>query len=185
MWYRWPLDRCTEDHVLPFLEDHLNTFVGAGTDAWLFPGQGDLQIHAVSLDRKWREARIAIGKPEVRFHDLRHSGLTLTASAGATITELMKRGGHSSPAASLRYQHASQQGDRDLADRLAVIAGGPTTGTPGEMGHAGARRHQKPLAQRIPLHQKSLMVSVFRSCRSSRIWKLQTTKPQFSHQFGR
>jgi hypothetical protein len=34
----------------------------------------------------------------------------------------MKRGGHSSPAAALRYQHATAERDRDLASALAAMA---------------------------------------------------------------
>ena len=41
--------------------------------------------------------------PGFRFHDLRHTGQTLAASAGATLKDLMKRLGHASPAAAQRY----------------------------------------------------------------------------------
>ena len=60
-------------------------------------------------------ARRAVGRTDLRLHDLRHSGLTWTASLGATAAELMHRGGHS-PAAALRYQHAPQDRDAVLAD---------------------------------------------------------------------
>ena len=39
-----------------------------------------------------------------------------------TSPKIMKRGGHSSPAAALRYQHATMDRDRDPAGRLAALA---------------------------------------------------------------
>jgi integrase len=58
----------------------------------------------------------------VHFHDLRHAGLTLTAQAGATLDEVMRRAGHSSAAAALRYQHAADRRDTVIASRLSVLA---------------------------------------------------------------
>jgi hypothetical protein len=49
-------------------------------------------------------------------------GLTWAASAGATTAELMHRGGHASPTAALRYQHATEDRDRALADAMARLA---------------------------------------------------------------
>jgi hypothetical protein len=45
------------------------------------------------------------GRPDLRFHDLRHTGQTLAAAAGANLRELMARAGQSSPGAALRYLH--------------------------------------------------------------------------------
>jgi integrase len=56
--------------------------------------------------------------PAVRVHELRHTGATLAAQAGATTKELMSRFGHSSSAAALGYQHATQGRDRELARAL-------------------------------------------------------------------
>lgn len=70
--------------------------------------------------RAWGKAR---NQAEVTctFHDLRHVAGTLNAAAGATIKEAMARLGHSSPEAALRYQHALQERDGEIAsavDRL-------------------------------------------------------------------
>lgn len=54
----------------------------------------------------------------LRFHDLRHTGLTLAGEAGATLAELMARAGHSDVGAAMVYQHASLERDRALAARL-------------------------------------------------------------------
>ncbi|MBF6557112.1 MAG: tyrosine-type recombinase/integrase [Acidimicrobiales bacterium] len=63
-----------------------------------------------------------MGIRELRFHDLRHSGLTWSAATGASIAELMRRAGHASQTAAMRYQHATDDRDRVLAHALADLA---------------------------------------------------------------
>ena len=46
----------------------------------------------------------------------------LAALTGATLAELMARLGHSTPAAAMRYQHAAQGGDQEIAAKLSKIA---------------------------------------------------------------
>jgi len=70
----------------------------------------------------WKFARMKAGLPDAHFHDLRHAGLTLSAQAGATLAEVMRRAGHSSAAAALRYQHAADQRDAEIAARLSALA---------------------------------------------------------------
>jgi lambda repressor-like predicted transcriptional regulator len=48
--------------------------------------------------------------------------LTLAAATGATTVELMHRAGHSSSVAAMRYQHATKDRDRIIADALGAIA---------------------------------------------------------------
>lgn len=74
--------------------------------------------------RVYYPARQAAGRPDLRWHDLIHTGADLAAQTGATLAELMGRLGHSSPAASLRYQHAAQGRDAEIARRLSAIAQG-------------------------------------------------------------
>ena len=75
-----------------------------------------------SLYRVWYPAREAAGRPDLRFHDLRHTGATLAAATGATLADLMQRLGHSTPAAALRYQHAAADRDRAIAEALSGFA---------------------------------------------------------------
>ena len=44
---------------------------------------------------------------DLHLHDIRHYANLIAASAGASTKELMSRLGHASPAAPLRYQHAT------------------------------------------------------------------------------
>jgi integrase len=62
-----------------------------------------------------------VGRPDLRFHDLRHSGAVLAALTGASLAELMGRLGHSSVAAALRYQHAVDGRDREIAALLSKL----------------------------------------------------------------
>lgn len=74
------------------------------------------------LAQAWSKARLSVGRLDLHLHDLRHSGLTWSAATGATTAELMHRAGHASAAAALRYQHATEDRDRVLADALAGLA---------------------------------------------------------------
>ena len=69
-------------------------------------------------------ARAIAGRPDLRFHDLRHSGAVLAAATGATLAELMARLGHSTPQAALRYQHTAADRDQAIAEALSRIAQG-------------------------------------------------------------
>lgn len=112
-------------NVIDELERHLDT-VGPEADAWLFEGGQDPN-GVLNLERAWHRARAAIGRPDLHLHDLRHSGLTWSAAIGATTAELMHRAGHASSAASLRYQHATKDRDRAIADALADLKTGKVT----------------------------------------------------------
>jgi hypothetical protein len=52
---------------------------------------------------------------------LRGSGATWAAQAGATIAELMARLGHTTATVAMRYQHATRERDRPIADRLGAL----------------------------------------------------------------
>jgi integrase len=110
--------------VVDVLRDHLDRFTGPSPNSWLFSGEGDNPASPRTLDRAWDTARRATGREDLRFYDLRHTGLTWSAGLGATTAELMHRAGHKSPAAALRYQHATQDRDAVLADALGALATG-------------------------------------------------------------
>ena len=55
------------------------------------------------------------------FHDLRHTGGTLTATTGATAKEVMARLGHSSPRAAMIYQHATRDRGKTIARSLGKL----------------------------------------------------------------
>jgi len=117
-------DVAVPPHLLPALRDHLVNHVGMGTDSLLFPAEGDPRTHLQpsTLYRHFYAAREAAGRPDLRFHDLRHTGAVLAAQSGATLSELMGRLGHTSAAAALRYQHTAEGRDRALAEKMSRLA---------------------------------------------------------------
>lgn len=112
-------------HILAPLLVHLEKWAAPGSDGLLFPAveSGEHMKHG-ALYKVFRRARKAAGRPDLRWHDLRHTGATLAAQAGATLAELMNRLGHSSVNAALIYQHAAAGRDAEIARRLSAIAEG-------------------------------------------------------------
>jgi integrase len=107
---------------MPLVKDHLSEHAAIGRDGLLFPAHHNgEQLSASSMRKVFIRARKLAGRPDLRFHDLRHTGAVLAASTGATLAELMARLGHSTPGAALRYQHASQDRDRVIADALSGL----------------------------------------------------------------
>lgn len=109
-------------HLIPSLRKHLSTSISGGREGLLFPAVNGGTLHPTTLYTHFYKARVVAGRPDLRFHDLRHTGAVLAASTGATLAELMGRLGHSTPAAALRYQHAAQGRDRIIAEALSALA---------------------------------------------------------------
>ncbi len=105
---------------------HLAQHVPAGEDALVFGTSSGAFLASSNFTTTFRRAVEACSLPPVRVHELRHTGATLAAQAGATTAELMSRFGHASPAASLRYQHAATHRDSELARALDALASGGT-----------------------------------------------------------
>jgi integrase len=110
-------------HVVEDVADHLARFTGPEPDALVFTGQkgGPLRPHV--LQKAWDEAKAATGLGHLHLHDLRHSGNTWAAATGASTRELMARMGHANAEAAVRYQHATVDRDRAIADALSDLAG--------------------------------------------------------------
>jgi len=107
--------------VMKALVQHLETFTGPEPEALVVAGRAGVVLSRGALQGSWERARLDIGRPELRLHDMRHTGLTLAAATGATTAELMHRAGHASAPAALRYQHATRDRDRRLSVALEVM----------------------------------------------------------------
>ena len=101
---------------------HLDRWVGGAKASPLFPSVTDppRPLSQTRFDEEWRAARVKAAMPAFRFHDLRHTGLTLYAQAGATLSEIMARGRHKHPEVAVRYQHATLERDRANAAVLGA-----------------------------------------------------------------
>jgi integrase len=108
-------------HLLPVIKSHLRDHAGIEL---LFPAPTGGHLTTSTLYASYWPARKKAGLPTLRFHDLRHTGAVLAASTGATLAELMARLGHSTPGAALRYQHAAEGRDKQIAKALSALAGG-------------------------------------------------------------
>jgi integrase len=108
-------------HLLPILTAHLRNYA-PGRDDLLFPAANGGNLSASTLQRPYERARALAGRPDLRFHDLRHTGAVLAAATGATLAELMARLGHSTAGAAMRYQHAARDRDRVIAEALSRMA---------------------------------------------------------------
>jgi integrase len=103
---------------LPLLQRHLLEHCAPGKDGLLFPGERTDHMSVRYLMSHYRSAREAAGRPDLTIHHLRHTALTIAGQHGATAAELQARAGHASQAAMAIYQHASQDRDKSLADRI-------------------------------------------------------------------
>lgn len=118
------------------LTEHLHDYVGPARDDLLFHGPLGTPLSRHAWGRVWRAARDHVAEHDaslpdgLRFHDLRHTGNTMSAATGASTRELMARMGHRSSRAALLYQHATQDRDdaiaRGLGDLIERAAPTPT-----------------------------------------------------------
>ena len=108
-------------HVIPLVLDHLRNHTGPEPDALLFPALAGGHMHPRTFGKRFDAARASAGRPDLHFHDLRHTGAVLAAQTGATLAELMARLGHSTPGAAMRYQHAAAGRDRAIAEALSKM----------------------------------------------------------------
>lgn len=114
-------------HLLPMVAHHLKAYTKRGEDSLLFTAaRGNGHMRQSSLTKVYYPAREKAGRPDLRWHDLRHTGAVLAASTGATLAELMARLGHSTAGAALRYQHAAQGRDAEIAASLSKLITGGT-----------------------------------------------------------
>jgi integrase len=103
--------------------EHLARFTGGQDDALIFTSPTGCPLrHANFRRRDWLPALAATGLTGIHFHDLRHTGNQLTASAGANLRELMDRMGHSTTRAALIYLHATREQRQAIADGVDKLA---------------------------------------------------------------
>ncbi|GAA2153356.1 site-specific recombinase XerD [Humibacillus xanthopallidus] len=105
--------------LLPRLTQHLQIYTPSQRTAPVLTNGRGMRVSQSALDRAWRAAREQAGRPGFHFHNLRHTGLSKYAEQGATLAELLHRGGHTDVTVALRYQHATAQRDRALTELLS------------------------------------------------------------------
>lgn len=105
---------------------HLRAHVAPHPDALVFGTSTGNYLATQNWSRVLKRALAEADLPEIRTHELRHTGATLAAQSGATLKELMTRLGHATPHAAMIYQHAASHRDVEIAsalDRAIASAG--------------------------------------------------------------
>ncbi|MDQ1245825.1 MAG: hypothetical protein QG597_192, partial [Actinomycetota bacterium] len=106
------------------LDRHLGTYTGPGSSSWVFTTETGGNIRT-SYYQMLRRALVRLGRPDIRPHDLRHTGMTLAAEAGASLAELKHRLGQSTTQAAEIYLHATADHGRQIAERMDELAREP------------------------------------------------------------
>jgi integrase len=98
------------------LTDHA-TALATGLDTLLFTTTTGQPVRCHHRSQAIARVRTAVpGAEHLTWHGLRHTGLTLAAAVpGATVRNIMDRGGHSTPRAALIYQHTAASADEHIA----------------------------------------------------------------------
>ena len=107
--------------VVTALRAHLEQFAADGPDALVFARADGRPVLGATLSVAMRGARVEIGREDLRWHDLRHTGATLAYTAGASLPEVQARLGHTTMRAASIYAHAAADSDRVLASRLDAL----------------------------------------------------------------
>ncbi|BBG03977.1 MULTISPECIES: tyrosine-type recombinase/integrase [Pseudonocardia] len=125
------------DVLVTELREHIAEYAEDGTEGLVFTGDRDGPLRRGNFHRAtaWTRTVVAAGLPSgFHFHDLRHTGNHLAATAGASTRELMHRMGHGSMRAALIYQHATTERDRAIAQRLNDLVQGDEDSTEDDVG---------------------------------------------------
>jgi hypothetical protein len=156
--------------IVDGIKYHLDNHVGPDADSPIF------DCTPTELRGAWERARRSIGRRELHLHDLRGAGLTWAAIAGATTAELMYRAGHSTPTMVMRYQRATKDRDRALAQAMADLAR-PAAVVPIAPRDTGGTR----MIFSWPAHPRSglatLLTSTFLGCRRGDLDSYSTGPP--------
>jgi integrase len=109
--------------IVPILRDHLDRYAQPGDDGLIFVSPRGTRLRRSNFRRRvWLPALTKAGLPEIHVHDLRHTGNILTATAGASLRELMARMGHTSTRAALVYLHDTNDRQRAIAAAVNDLA---------------------------------------------------------------
>jgi integrase len=108
------------------LNGHLARFGSSSPDAPLFTTATGRPVPRAQRAALLARPKRAAGRPDLTWHDLRHTGMTIAAATGASLAQLQRRLCQSTTRAALIYQHATDDADRLLAQALDDAAFGRT-----------------------------------------------------------
>lgn len=89
-----------------------------GTHPFVFPGRNPNE-QTTRPTRAFHEALTRAGIDRIRIHDLRHTFASHMVQSGATLFEVQRVLGHTTPLMTQRYAHLTEGGLRDRAEQAA------------------------------------------------------------------
>lgn len=107
--------------VVEELRAHVDRYTGTEPDALVFCTGSGRPIGSGNLHVAFSRARASIGRDDLTWHDLRHTGATLAYRAGASVKDVQRRLGHTTARAAMIYAHAADDSDRLIAARLGEL----------------------------------------------------------------
>lgn len=103
-----------QDVVIPIWE-----WVKDRPDGYLWPGKNGSVVSYFTFRTTWQRWKKKANVDGIDFHSLRHyHGTRFAQKTDASLKETMARLGHSTPEASIRYQHSGDR-DHELAKKAA------------------------------------------------------------------
>ena len=87
----------------------------------VFTRSGGLPIHATTLTKQFQQQLQRAGLPRRRFHDLRHTAVSIMLEQGVALTTIQDVVGHSSFTLTANvYGHLAESTRRDAAEKMAA-----------------------------------------------------------------
>ena len=89
---------------------------------FVFTNEVGNHINFNMVDRHFKKIAVAIGAPEARFHDLRHTYAVNSLRAGDDVKTVQENLGHASAAFTLDvYAHVTEEMKKDSANRMEAF----------------------------------------------------------------
>ena len=108
--------------MAPIIRAHLDRFVDDRPDAWLFTGERTRGlVNPQSVRNAFYRARKHAPRLEAcgfRLYDLRHTALTSIGHKTNSVVEVMRAGGHTQVKTAMHYQHSTEEGRREIAEKI-------------------------------------------------------------------
>ena len=108
--------------MAPIIRAHLDRFVDDRPDAWLFTGERTRGlVNPQSVRNAFYRARKHAPRLEAcgfRLYDLRHTALTSIGHKTNSLREIMAAGGHTQASTAMHYQHSTEEGRQEIAEKI-------------------------------------------------------------------
>jgi integrase len=109
--------------IVAIVEEQLATRAQPGKDGLVFVNtRGKVPHHSSFTSQTWKKARERIGRPDLHWHDLRHTYVAIRIAAGAHPKEIQEECGHSSYKTTMDiYGHLFETSAERTADAMEAM----------------------------------------------------------------